>query len=256
MDYVLIGLNVARPIKTRFANFHDARPIAKDYKLRHALRDTPLWGAYMTDVIKDLVDKDSNSVRQILKQSPQIERHNIDLLRKELDEVGANNPTLIALGKPAYAILRRHLGRELRVVYLPHYSMYISKEDYRESVYRVLEIGTDNKAGRGLAINKNQRRNRSNMRIHDNESGQDFNYYPHTVRANGLTCPKYVELGNSQSCVVIINGRKTEFHVWKRLDSDRVNFEIDGQWYFIDNADLNRQVRDGTAKNRKFEFVN
>ena len=50
---ILLGLNISRRIERPFGNFHDPRPQATDFKIRYALKDTPFWGSYMTDVIKD-----------------------------------------------------------------------------------------------------------------------------------------------------------------------------------------------------------
>lgn len=52
-DVVLVGLNISRPIETPLANFHDSRPQSMDYKIRYAFKNSPYWGAYMTDIIKD-----------------------------------------------------------------------------------------------------------------------------------------------------------------------------------------------------------
>ena len=50
---LFLGLNISRGnIKTPFANFHDKRPEATDYKIRFAFRGSPYWAGYMTDIIK------------------------------------------------------------------------------------------------------------------------------------------------------------------------------------------------------------
>jgi hypothetical protein len=35
-DIVMVGLNISRSFAERFRNFHDPRPIANDFKIRHA----------------------------------------------------------------------------------------------------------------------------------------------------------------------------------------------------------------------------
>ena len=53
-NIILVALNISRgDIQYPLANFHDKRSEATDYKLRFALRGTKLWGAYLTDIIKD-----------------------------------------------------------------------------------------------------------------------------------------------------------------------------------------------------------
>src|SRR4051812_403130 len=56
---IFLGLNISRPIERPLGNFHDPRPMATDFKIRSALKDTPYWGAYMTDIIKDFEEKAS-----------------------------------------------------------------------------------------------------------------------------------------------------------------------------------------------------
>ena len=62
-EIVLVGLNISRgDIKYPLANFHDARSEATDYKIRYALKDTPFWGGFMTDIIKDFNEKESGKM--------------------------------------------------------------------------------------------------------------------------------------------------------------------------------------------------
>ncbi len=65
-DVILVGLNFSRGQSRIWGNFHDPRPVATDYKTRHALKGTWLWGAYMTAVIKDKVEKRSGSLVRYL----------------------------------------------------------------------------------------------------------------------------------------------------------------------------------------------
>ena len=51
-----------------FANFHDARHISQDYKIRYALKGTKLWGGYMTDIIKNFPEKSSSKMMSFLKK--------------------------------------------------------------------------------------------------------------------------------------------------------------------------------------------
>src|SRR6187399_2781812 len=54
---VFVGLNISRPVEFSLGNFHDKRPGSMDYKIRYAVKGTALWGAYMTDIIKDFEQK-------------------------------------------------------------------------------------------------------------------------------------------------------------------------------------------------------
>jgi len=113
--------------------------MATDFKIRYALYGTPYWGAYMTDIIKDFEEKVSGKMVGFLKAHPDFERDNIKQLKAEIDVLGCSNPVLIAFGKDAERIARRNLGDEYSIVGIPHYANYISKEDYRNQVWDVLQ---------------------------------------------------------------------------------------------------------------------
>jgi hypothetical protein len=68
-NVVMVGLNFSRPLLPTepFKNFHDLSPYANDFKIRYAFRNTQFYGAYMTDIIKNLEMKSSNEVRSYLK---------------------------------------------------------------------------------------------------------------------------------------------------------------------------------------------
>lgn len=128
---ILVALNISRAVERPFGNFHPDYPEAQDYKLRYALRGTGFWGSYMTDIIKDFEEKISGNMMSYLRQNPQFEQENIKIFREELAAIGSISPTLIALGGDSFRILKRTLGDEFPILKAPHYSMYISKEDYR-----------------------------------------------------------------------------------------------------------------------------
>ena len=136
-DIILVGLNISRGSITKpLANFHDPRTEATDYKIRFALRNTPLWGAYMTDIIKDYNEKESGKVATYLRENSAFEASNVRLFRQELADLGCARPTIITFGNDAYRVLARNLGTEYRVSKIPHYANYSSKEHYREQVGR------------------------------------------------------------------------------------------------------------------------
>ena len=134
-NIILVGLNVSRGvIKVPFANFHDARPQANDFKIRYALLGSPFWGAYMTDIIKDFDQKESGKVRSYLRTHKPFEEENARLFREEMKDIGTDNPTIIAFGVDTYTILNRNFKNEFKIRKVLHYSHYISKEKYREEV--------------------------------------------------------------------------------------------------------------------------
>jgi hypothetical protein len=132
--FVLVGLNISKAdIEKPLANFHSDSPRAQDYKIRYAIKDTLLWGAYMTDVIKDFNEVDSGKLVTYLKKNKQFMLDNIQVFNQEIADLGAANPILVALGDATYDILARNIT-EYKVLKIKHYSHYMSKEKYREEV--------------------------------------------------------------------------------------------------------------------------
>lgn len=137
-NIILVGLNISRgSIKVPLANFHDARSEATDYKIRYALKDTPLWGGYMTDIIKDYDEKSSTKVVDYLKVNKSFEEQNVSFFREEMKDLGAANPTIVAFGRDAYNILKKHFKSDVNILKIPHYANYTSKEKYREEVISI-----------------------------------------------------------------------------------------------------------------------
>jgi hypothetical protein len=69
-EVIFVGLNISRgAIKEPLANFHDIRTEATDFKIRYAFKNTPYWGGYMTDIIKDFDQKESGKVAKYLKEN-------------------------------------------------------------------------------------------------------------------------------------------------------------------------------------------
>ena len=138
-EVVLVGLNISRgDIRFSLANFHDIRSEATDYKIRYALKDTSMWGGYMTDIIKDFNEKDSGKMKTYLRANKAFEDSNVEIFRQELNDLGCINPTIIAFGNDAYSILLRNFKNQYKVLKVPHYANYTSKEIYREQVRLIL----------------------------------------------------------------------------------------------------------------------
>jgi len=88
-NIILVALNISRgDIQEPLANFHDKRSEATDYKLRYALKDTALWGGYLTDIIKDFDQKISGKVVSFLKENPRFEKENVDYFLEEISYLG------------------------------------------------------------------------------------------------------------------------------------------------------------------------
>lgn len=136
-DVVLLGLNAssrgAEMEPRPWGNFHDPSGSAQDYKIRSAFRDTPYWGAYMTDVFIDLPETDSNIVRKWRAENPEEVAAHLTRLDRELDVLGTD-PLLLVFGGLAHSSLPRDFRRNRRVVKIDHYSRYMGPEEYRAKV--------------------------------------------------------------------------------------------------------------------------
>ena len=137
-NVVLVALNFSENVDHKpFENFHAGGKF-QDYKARDALRDSPAWGGYMTDIIKKYPEKESDRLVEYLKTDKAIEQSNVEYFRQELRDIGAKKPKLVAFGNDVYDILKRNLP-EFEVVKIPHYAHFISKEKYREQVKTTLQ---------------------------------------------------------------------------------------------------------------------
>jgi hypothetical protein len=140
-NYVFVGINQAghdTSMDELWWNFHskDNRR-QQDYKLRYALHGTKYWGAYMTDAIKNVVERVAANVRLTAEE----EIKNADLLKHELDALGGH-PVLIGMGGKAYRFLNRYFGKKYHVVKIYHYSYHYrgcgNKDIYRKAVLNAL----------------------------------------------------------------------------------------------------------------------
>jgi hypothetical protein len=91
-NVVMVGLNISRPVSEPFVNFHDSNPRANDFKIRYAFKDSPYYGAYMTDIIKFLEEVDSKNVMKYLEEHPEIIEKNVKTFREELQDLKATVP--------------------------------------------------------------------------------------------------------------------------------------------------------------------
>ena len=140
-NVIMVGLNFSRKIdKQVFVNFHDKNPNAQDFKLRHAFKNTEFYGAYMTDVIKDFEHLISGKVVSFLRMNKEFEKYNIELFKQELNDIKSVDPLIIAFGEATYKILMKYFAGRHKIIKVPHYSMYISMENYRIAVHRIMGI--------------------------------------------------------------------------------------------------------------------
>src|ERR1700689_5172678 len=127
-NVVMVGLNLSRgPVSEQsepFVNFHDSNPRANDFKIRYAFKDSPYYGAYMTDIIKFLEEVDSKRLMKYLKEHPETIQPNLRTFREEMHDLKATAPVILAFGRNTHEILSANLNKNeyLKLIKLTHYS--------------------------------------------------------------------------------------------------------------------------------------
>ena len=143
-DIIMVGLNISRSFAERFRNFHDPSPSANDFKIRYAFTDTEHYGAYMTDIIKNVEMVNSAELLKHLRAFPSLVRSSVEAFREELRDLGSQRPTILAFGSAAHELIAENISRHeySSLVQLIHYSHRIGKEKYRETVLAQLSSHT------------------------------------------------------------------------------------------------------------------
>lgn len=143
-NVIMVGLNFSRNISEIgvFQNFHDSGPYANDFKIRYAFYDTPYYGAYMTDLIKNFPEVNSNYVKQLLRTDSEIINKSLREFVEELVFIEAKEPVIFCFGHLVYNLLASKLEQRYyrRLVPLKHYSCWMSKESYKKHVLERIRI--------------------------------------------------------------------------------------------------------------------
>jgi len=163
-NIVMVGYNFSVPIDgfPPFHNFHICeenvhhRTVWNASKLRFSFQNTPYWGAYMTDIIKDYVQPDSSQVSvetDSLSTHFQIFREELEMLQKAQDEPN-EPPFIIAFGNEVFKLLRDNLNTNeySQLVQIPHYAYLgngcANHAEYRQTVLAQLpSIGAISNVG-------------------------------------------------------------------------------------------------------------
>lgn len=143
--YVFVWLNLSSTHWDKWcndgiawSNFHSGYAHQQDFKLRYALKDTVYWGSYITDIIKNLKEVDSNKVNFYLNEHPEKLLENIEFFKKEISYLW-DNLKLVALGSKSYRLLNKYLWNKYEVIKIKHYACRMWKEKYKKEVLSILK---------------------------------------------------------------------------------------------------------------------
>ena len=141
---VLVALNFSTEDMSHhpWHNFHSSKSTNTDFKLRYALKDTKLWGCYMTDILKNFVEVDSEKAVEFFKENPEQLIPHVKSFQEELDFVCIEKPILFALGGRVYELLKENFGKKFKIEKLNHYAYRnMNKEALRNHYLKVLNNG-------------------------------------------------------------------------------------------------------------------
>jgi hypothetical protein len=150
-NIVMVGLNFggssgiidAEQLKNDpdFKNFHNVGKGCWDFKLRYAIRNTELYGAYLTDIVKYY---SASYAKGAVINNQQKNKESKEIFLDELKDLGCKNPIIIAMGGKTYKKLTELFGSvKYNIIPITHYSfagkypitgLTSSKENYRDIV--------------------------------------------------------------------------------------------------------------------------
>ena len=113
--------------------------MATDFKIRYALKGTLLWGAYMTDILKDFDQKSSGKVMDFLKNNKNFVDQNIIQFKEEIESLNVTSPKIVAFGSASFSIMKKNLPKHYEIYKIPHYANYGIKEIYREQIINFIK---------------------------------------------------------------------------------------------------------------------
>ena len=121
-----------------FANFHSNYSRATDYKIRLTVTATPLEGAFMTDVVKNHFETDSNKLKAELEARPNYKEEKVEEFFSEIIKVSIK-PKIFAFGDYGYKIINEYNNNRFEVYKLTHYAATIKVDEMRKHTLNVIE---------------------------------------------------------------------------------------------------------------------
>ena len=136
-DVVMVALNISTPLGDwgSFYNFHYGKngSIRKNAKkICDAFNNSSYRGAYMTDILKDVVGADSSKIMtEVRSGNVSVETH-IKRFNEEMDCIDATKNTLFILfGGNVSSIFRKYCGRDYKnFIEIFHYSIWGTAEKW------------------------------------------------------------------------------------------------------------------------------
>lgn len=145
-SYILIGLNMSRKLRP-WENWENFRGGKHDRKLKYALNDSPLRGAYMTDLFKDINNPNSVDFLNFINENPELIDKNVKLFKEEMNDIKVSSETkFIILGGLTGKLYKQYFNqhfREIEVLYHKHYSARGTDEDWVKGIWKELGIEAD-----------------------------------------------------------------------------------------------------------------
>jgi hypothetical protein len=119
---IMVGLNGSNHRNAKnpsqapslWGNFHSPYSCGNDAHIRFAFKNTPFWGAYMTDFIEYPNESDGKKVINAWGRGDICHKKNIDRFSAELSDLGTTNPLLIVFGKAHSILTEEETEKEIR----------------------------------------------------------------------------------------------------------------------------------------------
>lgn len=137
--FVLLGLNISRSLADKpWANFHDN---SHARKIMYACNDTKLYGSYMTDVFKGIVEPISTKIGANL--TDKTIRENVNYFKQEMADIKLKDDSqFIIFGELALQYFDKYFkqGYKNNIIYFKHYSSRGTDKEWVEGFWKKLNI--------------------------------------------------------------------------------------------------------------------
>jgi hypothetical protein len=141
-NFVLLGLNISRPLTNKWSNFHDN---SHARKLKYACNDSKLRGSYMTDIFKGIVKSRSTAFNKILTDN--IVSENVNFFIQEMEDIGLNDESqFIIFGGLTAQYFNVYFKQKYKnhIIYYRHYSDFtLTDKEWVIGFWKELKINQD-----------------------------------------------------------------------------------------------------------------